>query len=133
MPKFSATSEARLMTCHPDIIRVMRRAILETDFTVICGWRGPEAQLKAYESGNSKLLYPKSKHNRSKIGAGIWDKTMSDAIDIAPYPIDWKDTGRFKELAKIVLRIAEEEGVKLSWGGHWTKFVDMPHYEIRRT
>lgn len=129
MPKFSAASEAKLLTCHPDIIRVMRKAIIEYDFSVICGWRGPEDQLKAFEAGNSRLQWPRSKHNRSKVGDGIWDKTMSDAIDIAPYPIDWKDIKRFKEMAAIVLRVAKEEGVALTWGGHWFRFIDYPHFE----
>lgn len=129
MPVFSKLSTMRLATCHPDIQRVMNRAILEYDFSIICGLRNEADQLEAFNKGNSKLKYPHSKHNRSKVGDGVWDLAMSDAVDIAPYPINWNKPERFKDLSRVILRIAKEEGVELTWGGNWKKFVDMPHYE----
>lgn len=132
MPKFSAKSEKILATCHPDIQRVMRQAIKETDFTVVSGLRGKTEQDNLYPKF-TKRKYPFSKHNRSKVGDGVWDLTISDAVDIAPYPIDWNDRKRFESLAEIVLRCAEEENVKLTWGGSWKKFVDLPHFEITYT
>ena len=132
MPVFSKLSQMRLETCHPDIQRVMNRAILEYDFSVICGLRNEADQLEAFNKGNSKVKYPNSRHNRSKIEGDLWDYNVSDAVDVAPYPINWNKPERFKDLAKVILRIAKEEGVKLTWGGSWKTLVDLPHFEIRR-
>jgi peptidoglycan L-alanyl-D-glutamate endopeptidase CwlK len=127
MPKFSERSLERLNTCHPDLVKVMKAAIEKVDFTVLCGHRGKIEQDIAFREGNSKLKFPQSKHN----------KTPSLAVDIAPYPIDWNDIQRFKDLAVVILDIAREEGVKLRWGGDWdnnpltkNNFNDFPHYEL---
>jgi hypothetical protein len=98
----------------------MRGAIKRYDFTVLCGHRGEEEQTRAYEAGNSKLRYPMSKHNSEP----------SMAVDIAPYPIDWDDIGRFQELAAIVLEEAALAKIPLRWGGNWKNFKDYPHYEL---
>lgn len=34
------------------------------------------------------------------------------------------------EIAEHILKVAKDMNVKLTWGGHWTKFVDMPHFQI---
>lgn len=129
MPVFSKLSQMRLETCHTDIQRVMNRAILEYDFSIICGLRNEADQLEAFNKGNSKLKYPYSRHNRSKIDDDLWDYKVSDAVDVAPYPINWNKPERFKDLAKVILRIAKEEGVELTWGGNWVKFKDYPHFQ----
>jgi hypothetical protein len=121
MNTFSRTSEARLITCHPDIQTIMRTVIQDYDFSVICGHRNETEQLKAYEEGKSKKLWPHSRHNT----------TPSLAIDIAPYPIDWSDIGRFQHLAGRVLETAALMGITLAWGGNWKTFRDYPHFELR--
>lgn len=88
MPTLSKTSSARLETCHPDIIAVCRELIKQYDFSVLEGHRGEKAQNAAYEKGNSHVRYPHSAHN----------KTPSFAVDLAPYPIDWGNLARFREL-----------------------------------
>ena len=105
----------------------MDSVIVDTDFSVICGHRGEKEQNEAYSTGNSKLKYPKSKHN----------SMPSMAVDIVPYPLDWKNIDSFKALAVEVKKVwdkiptAEREGFDLSWGGDWKTFKDMPHYELR--
>lgn len=121
MSVFSNKSAGRLAGCHPDLQAVMNEAIKTVDFTVLCGHRGEAAQNEAFRRGNSKVRFPNSKHNANP----------SLAVDIAPYPIDWEDTGRFKALAERVLAIADHMGIELEWGGNWTSLVDMPHYQIR--
>ena len=96
------------------------RAILKYDFSILQGYRGEEEQNAAYEAGNSKLKYPDSKHN----------SLPSRAVDCAPYPIDWDDTERFKEMACVILEEASVAGVKLRWGGNWKTFKDYPHFEL---
>lgn len=95
---------------------------------VIEGHRTEYDQNRYFLEGKSKVTFPNSKHN-----------TMpSKAVDIAPYPIDWKDKERFYELKKIIFEIAEKQGVKLRWGGDWDgdgdttdqTFHDLVHFEI---
>jgi peptidoglycan L-alanyl-D-glutamate endopeptidase CwlK len=135
MPQFGPRSLERLNTCHPDLQRVMRAAIASgPDFSIICGHRGKAEQDEACAKGLSKTPFPTSKHNA----------VPSLAVDIAPYPIDWKDEARFVALARHVLAVAAELGVKLRWGGDWDgdgmtrsegdtdeRFVDLPHFELR--
>ena len=60
------------------------------------------------------------------------------AVDIVPYPLDWKDIASFKELAVLIketwdeLTVEEQGGYTLSWGGDWKNFLDLPHWELRK-
>jgi peptidoglycan L-alanyl-D-glutamate endopeptidase CwlK len=96
-------------------------AVVEvTDIAILCGHRTKEEQDKAFGSGNSKLRYPFSRHN----------KFPSMAVDIAPFPIDWKDIAAFKRLAEIVKQKAAELEITVEWGGDWPSFKDYPHWEL---
>jgi len=120
MPNFSQRSKDNLATCHLDLQRVMLEAIKVADFAVLCGHRGQAAQDEAYATGRSKLLWPNSSHN----------ELPSLAVDLAPWPIDWNDSGRFHYLAGVVMTVARQLGVVLEWGGDWQILVDLPHYQI---
>jgi len=100
----------------------MNEAIKHIDFMVLCGHRGKKDQDSAFLSGNSKLRYPKSKHN----------SIPSTAIDLSPYPLDWDDINSFCFLAGFIMGTAKQLGVELEWGGHWKKFLDYPHYQIKK-
>lgn len=127
MPKFSKTSEERLKMCHPDLVAVCRELIKQYDFSVLCGHRGKEEQNKAFKNGTSHLIYPQSAHN----------KMPSHAVDIAPYPIDWGNLMRFRELwhrfdalANLMRERGEIES-EFEWGGEWNSLKDYPHIEIK--
>ena len=137
MPKFGKQSLDRLSTCHPDIQKVMNEAIKHYDFTILFGYRSPQEQFELYKQGR-KLVNNKWE----KVGATVTNLDgitkvsehnykPSKAIDIAPYPIDWNDTNRFKDLAKVVKDAAKTVGVTIEWGGDWKSFVDLPHYQIK--
>ena len=121
MPSFSPRSLERLSTCHPDIQRVLGAAIEFIDFVVLEGHRGQEAQDTAYHDGKSQLQWPESRHNR----------VPSEAVDIAPWPLDWNDREAFFYLAGVIQATARHLGVRLRWGGRW-KMQDLPHFEIAR-
>lgn len=127
MPKFSKTSEARLSTCHPDLQAVCRELIKQFDFSVLEGHRGEKAQNAAFERGNSHVRYPNSAHN----------KMPSLAMDIAPYPIDWGDLGRFREMiyrfdaVAGLLRARGEIKSYFEYGAFWPNLKDYPHIEIK--
>jgi hypothetical protein len=128
MAKFSETSKKRLGTCDPRLVQVCNAAIKRMDFAVLCGHRNKKEQDEAVKNGFSKVKWPRSKHNKSP----------SQAVDIAPFPIDWNDIGRFVHLADIVLDEAKKLNIKIRWGGDWNrngkwsdeKFLDLPHFEI---
>ena len=128
MPTFSRKSLERLETCDHRIQMVIKRAITRVDFTVLCGHRGKQEQEDAFERGASKLRWPQSKHN----------KTPSLAVDVAPFPIDWDNLDRFRELAAVILDEAGKLGIKMRWGADWNqngsekdeRFRDYPHFEL---
>ena len=129
MPRFSERSRRRVASCHPDIQRVLVTAIEHgPDFAVLQGRRGRRAQTAALRAGHSQLPYPRSRHNTKP----------SLAVDVAPWPIDWDDTNRFRFLAGFLLGVAAVLGIRLRWGGDWDRdfqerderFRDLPHFEL---
>lgn len=138
MYKFSKRSQSNLIECHVDLQKIALTAIAYIDFAVIEGYRGREAQNKAYFSGHSQLIYPDSKHNQ----------TPSMAFDIIPYEsgrfTGWDNHKSFYFLAGHMAMIAKylyksgEISHRLRWGGDWqsdmdlsnSSFVDLPHYEL---
>lgn len=134
MPQFGKTSKARLATCHEDLQTIFNEVIKYFDCHVVCGHRTKEDQEEAYQKGFSKVHFPHSKHNSSP----------SMAVDVVPYPIDWKDLNRMKYFAGYVKGIArrlKDEGLidhevisGLDWDNDTelkdTTFKDHPHYEL---
>jgi|AntRauTorcE11897_2_1112592.scaffolds.fasta_scaffold00046_43 peptidoglycan L-alanyl-D-glutamate endopeptidase CwlK len=128
MYKFGPTSQRRLDTCHPKLQEILNEAIKHVDFSVLCGHRNEADQTTAFQSENSKVQWPNSKHN----------SMPSRAVDIAPYPIDWEDLKRFAHLGGLIRGIAVVKGIKLRFGFDWDvdgditdhKFMDWPHIEL---
>ena len=112
---------------HPRMREFLIEAISTSpiDFTVIETVRTVEQQKINVAKGVSKTM--KSRHIPSTNKSGY-----CEAVDIAPYPINWKNTARFKTLAEHIKRTAERMGIKIEWGGDWKTLVDMPHYQLRR-
>ncbi|MFA5604199.1 MAG: M15 family peptidase [Bacilli bacterium] len=140
MPSFSKRSKEALATCHPDIQKVLNKAIEFIDFTVLEGLRGKEAQNAAFKNGYSKVKWPNGNHNHPDHPDPDPEVCgpISKAVDIAPYPIVWSDTERFVLFAGVILGIAFTMGIKLRWGGDWNrntqvkdeKFRDWGHFEL---
>jgi len=130
MPSFGKRSKENLQGVHPDIISVLDEAIKYFDFSVLEGVRTLERQKGLYALGKSHTL--NSKHLRQLDG-------YSHAVDVAPYPINWKDKRRFAYLAGLIMGIAETKGIALTWGNDWDndgdfdehKLQDGPHFQLR--
>lgn len=133
MPEFSEKSKRILATCHPKLIALCNTAIMRVDFTIISGFRTEEEQSKLLMAGKSHLGFPHSKHNRV-----FEEKPRSEAVDWAPYPIDWEDTNRFILLGGYFLGISRALEIGIRWGGNWSgsfqmekqKLVDLGHIEL---
>ena len=107
--KLSKRSLGRLEGVHPDLVRVVEKAITLTtvDFGVTCGLRTLEEQKKLVEQGASQTL--KSKHLE-----GL-------AVDLVAYvggQVSW-EMPLYDKIADAMHTAALEEGVKLCWGGAW--------------
>lgn len=120
MPKYilGKRSTDNLKGVHPDLVRVVKRALelSEVDFTVIEGLRTKERQAELLKQGFTKTM-----NSRHIIG---------QAVDIVPLPVDWNNKARFGLVAAAMKAAAAELGVKITWGGDWKSFVDLPHYQI---
>ena len=129
MPKFGKRSRTNLKTAHDDLQRLFKEVVKYFDCTVICGHRDESSQNKAFHEGFSKVKFPNGRHNAMP----------SQAVDVCPYPVDWKDLDRFRYFAGFVLGVASQMGIKVRWGGVWdmdtftkdNKFNDLPHFEIK--
>jgi peptidoglycan L-alanyl-D-glutamate endopeptidase CwlK len=119
MAKFGRRSMKRLSEAHEDLQAIAHELIKVMDVAVLCGHRTEKEQNAAFHRGNSKLMWPRSKHN----------KQPAEAMDLAPYPIDWADIGRFNEMCDHVERIAKEKGIKVRMGRDFS-FKDYPHVEL---
>lgn len=115
-------SRKNLIGVHPDLVRVVKRAIQITsiDFTVIEGLRTEKRQRQLVAQGASKTM--NSRHITGHavdivpfVGGRIrWDWSLFDPIEIA-----------MKEAARL-------ESVPIELGGDWARLKDGPHWQLPR-
>lgn len=118
--RFGTRSLQRLEGVHPDLVRVMKRAIAMSplDFTVLEGLRTLARQKVLVAKGASKTM--RSRH------------LTGHAVDIAPWiggKVSW-DWPLYHRIAPIVKEAARLEGVPIEWGGDWVRFRDGPHWQL---
>lgn len=120
MPKFilGNRSKQNLIGVNADLVAVVKLALelSPVDFTVIEGLRTPERQAELMKQGFTRTL--KSRH------------IIGQAVDIVPLPVDWNNTKPFYLVADAMKQAAKQLGVKITWGGDWRTFKDLPHYQI---
>lgn len=125
---FSKRSLKNLEGVHPDLVRVVRRAleITKQDFMVNEGLRSKERQLMLVSKGKSKTL--KSRH------------LTGHAVDLLPYPLNGDSDGdgifniddwdQYYPIADAMKQAAKELGIPVEWGGDWKSFLDGPHFQL---
>ena len=129
MPHFGKSSKKRLSTCDGKLQEIFNEVIKHVDCSVLEGHREKDRQNKLYEEGKTKVKYPNGRHNRQP----------SSAVDVTPYPVDWKDRERQTLFAGFVIGVASQMGINLRWGGDWdqdfqvvdNRFDDFPHFELK--
>ena len=124
----SARSRARLIGVHPDLVRVVERAMTTTaiDFSVVEGVRTLKAQRRYFELGKSTTM--RSRHLPSSNACGL-----SCAVDLAPWiagRIDWESPAGWGGIAVAMKSSAVALGIPITWGGDWATFVDRPHWQL---
>jgi peptidoglycan LD-endopeptidase CwlK len=153
MPSYSKTSKARLDTCHQDLITLFHYVVQGFDCTIIYGYRSPELQFELYKKGRKEIdglwlirskkkvvtycdgTIKKSKHNESP----------SIAVDVCPYPINFKDVKTIRYFAGYVkgwaAALKKYNAIEhdVIWGGDWDNdndlhdqtFYDLLHYQLK--
>ena len=122
---FGPRSLLRMRGVHPDLVRVMKRAIKSSplDLIILEGVRSIERQQKLYASGASQTM-----NSRHIIQTDGW----GHALDVAPY-VDRKASWHwphYYRIAPVIKLAAELEGVDVVWGGDWKTFHDGPHWQL---
>jgi peptidoglycan L-alanyl-D-glutamate endopeptidase CwlK len=120
--KLGVTSRARLREVHPDLVKVVERAIELTplDFTITEGRRTLARQKQLLAAGASRTL--KSRH------------LTGHAIDFAVLvggKVRW-DWPLYPQVADAFKKAAKELNIPIVWGGDWTSLRDGPHVELDR-
>ena len=134
MPRYSKRSKERLSTCDQRLQDLFNEVIKHVDCSILEGHRSKERQNKLYDEKRTKLRYPHGRHNSNP----------SKAVDVTPYPVDYKDRERQTLFAGFVIGIGRSMGYNIRWGGNWdmyeengrwevedNRFDDFPHFEIR--
>jgi len=118
--RFSKRSLDRLNGVHPDLQRVVHRALEVSivDFLVTEGVRTMERQRALKAAGATRTL--NSRH------------LTGHAVDLAPWidgAVRW-DWPPFYKIASAMKEASRELGIPVVWGGDWKTFPDGPHFEL---
>ena len=128
MPRFGKKSKRVLSGLNEVLQELLSEVIKYVDISLIEGIRSLDRQKELKELGSSKTL--KSKH------------LTGEAVDLAPFPIDWEDEKRFIYVAGIIKGVAFAMGIPIRWGGDWNgdtllsnrdseqTFDDLNHFEL---
>ena len=116
----SKKSLDRLTGVHPDLVRIVKRAIEITtvDFAVLEGVRSKSRQEQLVKAGASQTM--NSRH------------ITGHAVDLGAYvsgSVRW-DWPLYSKIADAVKQAAAELGVPIEWGGDWRTFKDGPHFQL---
>lgn len=135
-----AQSRARLKGVHPQLVRIVERAIelSKQDFMVLEGVRTPQRQKELYAQGRTKpgkvvTWTLTSNHFVKADGFG-------HAVDLCPFPVDWNTASKFDAIGAAMVAASKELGVKIRWGKDWNQNgrpgekgeTDSPHFELSK-
>ena len=149
--KLSERSLERLQGVHPNLVKVVKRAIeiSKQDFMVLEGVRTRKQCMVNYGKGRTiaqcvaKGVTAQYANPRAAKVTWLNDPFASKhvtgkAVDLVPYPVDWNDLKKFDAIAQAMLQAAKELGVTIRWGADWDGDgkprergeSDSPHFEI---
>lgn len=126
MFKLSKNSRNNLTGVNPEIIKIVELALTLTkvDFGIPKdgGLRTATQQRELFHAGKSQLdgVNKKSYHQ------------TGNAFDVFAYvdgEASWQPE-HLTHVATAILSAASMLGVGVEWGGHWTSFIDLPHFQL---
>jgi len=143
MPEFSETSKRKLLTVDKQLQALFNEVIKHADCTIVCGLRTVDEQRMLYAQGRTMPgpIITNCDGIRIRSNHQINDQGICTAVDVVPFPIDWKDRDRFYHFAGVVRGIAAMMEIPVEWGGDWDSdyilddqsFYDLPHYQTKGT
>lgn len=120
---FGPRSEERLQGVHPDLVKIVRRALQlsSVDFSVSEGLRSLARQRELFNAGKSRTM--RSRH------------ITGHAVDL--YPVskagaEWVRAD-FEPVVAAMKQAAAELGLPLECGHDWKSFPDSPHFQLSPT
>lgn len=122
----SKKSRLHLVGVHPDIVLAVEEGIKLSlvDFGIppLGGFRTAEEQKDLFLKGASRLDgYEKASYHQSGRAVDIY----AYANGKASY-----DPLHLSQCAAAILQGGAKHGIHLEWGGLWSKFQDMPHFQL---
>lgn len=148
--RFGSTSLGRLATVHPKLRQVVHRALelSPIDFMVLEGIRTPERQRELYGQGRTTAQCTAAgisvKYAKPHLQKVTWTLNSNHftgrAVDLVPWPVDWRDLAKFDAIAKAMFAAAKELGIGIRWGADWDQDgnprekgeTDSPHFELEK-
>lgn len=117
---FSQTSETRLQGVHPDLVRVMRRALelSPVDFDISEGLRTVEREKLMVAEGHSETM-----HSRHLTGHAV------DVVAFTGGQVSWA-MPLYADIAGAVRQAATELRIPVQWGGDWHTLKDGAHFQL---
>lgn len=118
----SAASYRKLQGVHPDLVKVVERAIELTpvDFRVTEGLRTKERQRQLLAAGATRTL-----NSRHITGHAV------DVVALVGGQVRW-DWPLYPRIADAFKQAARELNIPIIWGGDWRSLKDGPHFELDR-
>jgi len=118
--RFSGTSEARLRDIHPDLAKVIRRALelSAVDFSVVEGVRTYARQQQLFKEGKSRTM--RSRHLTGH---------AADLYPVRKAGAEWVRAD-FEEVVSAMKRASKALGIPIECGHDWQSFPDSPHHQL---
>lgn len=125
MAGLTKSSLKRLDGVHPDLVRVVRRAveISAVAFQVSEGVRALARQRALLKQGASKTL--RSRHIPGPNGFGH----AVDLVAMIGGRVSWEEP-LYHRIADAMKKAAIEMHIPIEWGGDWRTFHDGPHFQL---
>ena len=116
------SSRQRLQGVHPDLVRVVERALQLSplDFTITEGLRTAQRQAQLVKAGASQTM-----NSRHITGHAI------DFAVLVEGKVRW-DWPLYDTVSRAFKQASAELGVPIVWGGDWKSLKDGPHVELNR-
>lgn len=124
--KLGKRSLSNLEGVHPDLVKVVRRAIelTKVDFTVIEGLRTKERQAQLLKEKKTTTM--NSRHlTGHAVDLAAW--VIPEGSDKGTVSWDWK---HYYIIEKAMKQAASELKIPIEWGGDWKSFKDAPHWQL---